>query len=533
MTEFDDFFSPPKSNAHELSVSELSQAIKGTIESSFGNIRLRGEISGYRGPHSSGHVYFSLKDQNARIDAVIWKGNFNRLKIKPQEGLEIIATGRVSTFPGKSSYQIIIEAIEPAGIGALMALLEERKKKFTSEGLFDVAHKKMIPFLPQSIGVITSPTGAVIRDIIHRIRDRFPVPLYIWPVRVQGDASSLEITAAIEGFNALNKNSPIPKPDVLIVARGGGSVEDLWSFNEENVIRAAFSSFIPIISAVGHETDWTLLDYVADLRAPTPTGAAEMVVPVRSELIIIGKNLSARMNESLYRYLQIKHTELISTLRAFPRKDNFFSAQIQHLDLLTIRLKPVFQKKIQNLKEYLHEYSQKLAHLGPKEQLSSLKARLGGIERRPKEALLRKIDNNFNELKYQVNQLRNNQKALLKLEQQKNLFLLQKLKSNSDMLDKHMKEIFLQNRNRLHTALQLFENMNYKSVLKRGYALLRNSENKKPIHSLSEIQSSIILDIEISDGEFQAIPMSEKKSDKSKNALHKKKSQSSDQGSLF
>ena len=293
--------SSPTANALEWSVSELSGALKRTIEDEFGFVRVRGEISGYRGPSASGHVYFSLKDPNARIDSVIWKGNFARLKTKPQEGLEVIATGKITTFPGKSSYQIIIDALEPAGLGALMALLEERRRKLAAEGLFDEARKQLIPYLPEVIGVITSPTGSVIRDILHRLEDRFPRRVLVWPVRVQGETSGAEVAAAIWGFNGLRPGGPIPRPDVLIVARGGGSLEDLMSFNEEAVVRAAAQSQIPLISAVGHETDWTLIDYAADLRAPTPTAAAEKAVPVRVELLAGLDDLEGRRTAALLR----------------------------------------------------------------------------------------------------------------------------------------------------------------------------------------------------------------------------------------
>src|SRR6202040_1560559 len=252
---------PANSNAPPLSVSELSAALKRTVEDRFGFVRVRGEISNYRGPHSSGHAYFCLKDQSARIDAVIWKGVFARLKTKPQEGLEVIATGKVTTYPGKSAYQIIVESLEPAGIGALMALIEERRRKLAEEGLFDEARKRPLPFLPACIGVVTSPTGAVIRDILHRIAERFPRHVVVWPVRVQGETSAAEIAAAIDGFNALPEHGSLRRPDVIIVARGGGSLEDLWSFNEEIVVRAAARSLVPLIAAVGHETDWTLIDH--------------------------------------------------------------------------------------------------------------------------------------------------------------------------------------------------------------------------------------------------------------------------------
>ena len=245
-------------NAPEWSVSDLAQALRRTLEDNFGHVRLRGEISGYRGPHGSGHVYFSLKDDDACIDAVIWRSAFSRLRFRPQEGLEVIATGRITTFAGKSKYQIVIDSLEPAGVGALMALLDERRRKLAAEGLFEAARKQPLPFIPRVIGVVTSPTGAVIRDILHRLADRFPRRVLVWPVRVQGETSAEEVAAAIRGFNALAPDGAIPRPDVIIVARGGGSLEDLWSFNEEIVVRAAAESAIPLVSAVGHETDTTL-----------------------------------------------------------------------------------------------------------------------------------------------------------------------------------------------------------------------------------------------------------------------------------
>ena len=271
-----------KANAVEWTVSELSAAVKRSIEDAYGFVRVRGEISGFRGAHASGHCYFSLKDESAKIEAVIWKGAFARMRIKPEEGLEVIVSGRLTTYPGQSKYQIVVETLEPAGLGALMALLEERKKKLAAEGLFDAARKQLLPFLPAVIGVVTSPTGAVIRDILHRLADRFPRHVLVWPVRVQGEGSAEQVAGAIRGFNALPAGGAIARPDLIIVARGGGSLEDLWSFNEEIVVRAAAESMIPLIAAVGHETDVTLIDFAADKRAPTPSAAAEMAVPVRA-----------------------------------------------------------------------------------------------------------------------------------------------------------------------------------------------------------------------------------------------------------
>ncbi|ODT13485.1 MAG: exodeoxyribonuclease VII large subunit, partial [Kaistia sp. SCN 65-12] len=306
----------PVSNAGEYSVTEISMALKRTVEDAFGFVRVRGEISGYRGPHSSGHAYFALKDDRAKIEAVIWKGNFGKLRFRPEEGMEVIATGKLTTFPGSSKYQIVIEALEPAGVGALMALLEERRRKLAAEGLFDSGRKRPIPYLPRVIGVVTSPTGAVIRDILHRLDDRFPVRVLVWPVRVQGETSAAEVAAAIAGFNALAVDGAIPRPDVLIVARGGGSLEDLWGFNEEIVVRAAAASEIPLISAVGHETDTTLIDFAADLRAPTPTGAAEMAVPVRSELVGTVNDLGRRLDGAMLRLVENRRRELRAATRA-------------------------------------------------------------------------------------------------------------------------------------------------------------------------------------------------------------------------
>src|SRR6187455_3385660 len=285
---------PALNNVVEWTVSELSSALRRTVEDAYGYVRVRGEVSGFKGASPSGHVYFRLKDDKAVLEAVIWKGAFGRMRVRPEEGLDVIVSGKLTTFAGSSKYQIVIDSLEPAGIGALMKLLEDRKKKLAAEGLFDEARKQLLPFLPKVIGVVTSPTGAVIRDILHRLEDRFPRRVLVWPVRVQGEGSAEQIAAAIDGFNALPDGGHIPRPDLLIVARGGGSLEDLWSFNEEIVVRAAAGSMIPLISAVGHETDVTLIDFAADQRAPTPTAAAEMAVPVRSDLVVEVSSLAAR-----------------------------------------------------------------------------------------------------------------------------------------------------------------------------------------------------------------------------------------------
>jgi len=330
----------------EFSVSEISFAIKRLMEDSFARVRVKGEIFGCKRA-DSGHYYLSLKDENANLSAVCWKGVAASLAVKPEDGLEVVATGRITTFAGKSSYQLVIDQMEVAGTGALLKLLEERKQKFAAEGLFDVAHKKQIPYLPSVIGVVTSPTGAVIRDIIHRISDRFPVRLIVWPTLVQGEGAAAQITAAIEGFNALPVNGAVPRPDVLIVARGGGSLEDLWCFNEENVIRAVYNSQIPLISAVGHETDTMLIDYVSDLRAPTPTGAAEFAVPVKADLAAKLLTANSRMISSVTRYLEERCNILEGLKRGIPNLEQILAENTQKFDDRIERLQLAFKNYLQ------------------------------------------------------------------------------------------------------------------------------------------------------------------------------------------
>ena len=338
----------------EFTVSEISFEIKRFVETNFAHVRIRGEIFGGKRA-DSGHWYLSLKDENAVLSAVIWKGVASRLTFKPEDGLEVIATGKITTFAGKSSYQLVIEQMEIAGAGALLKLLEERKKKFAEEGLFDPAHKLPIPYLPQVIGVVTSASGAVIRDIIHRIRDRFPTPVLLWPTPVQGEGAAEKIASAIAGLNSLPENG-IPRPDVIIVARGGGSLEDLWPFNEEVVIRAVYASRIPIISAVGHETDTMLIDYVADKRAPTPTGAAEFAVPVKAELSIQLNNLDSRLSNGMVRYLSERRNQL-EALRRIERLNLAFQnllankqASVERIALKPYYIQNIFDKNQEILK---------------------------------------------------------------------------------------------------------------------------------------------------------------------------------------
>jgi exodeoxyribonuclease VII large subunit len=321
-------------NAPPLSVSELSGMLKRTVEDRFGHVRLRGEISGFKRA-ASGHLYLALKDENAVLDGVMWKGGAQRLAFSPQDGVEVIATGKLTTYPGRSKYQIVIERMELAGEGALMALLEKLKAKLAGEGLFAVERKKPLPFLPRTIGVVTSPTGAVIRDILHRLADRCPTQVLLWPVLVQGQGAAEQVARAVRGFSAMDGSGPMPRPDLVIVARGGGSIEDLWSFNEEIVVRAVADCTIPTISAVGHETDTTLCDYAADRRAPTPTAAAEMAVPVRAELLAGLSEMGLRAGRAVRRGAGQARERLEMQARLMPTPDMLLSPQRQRLDQLS------------------------------------------------------------------------------------------------------------------------------------------------------------------------------------------------------
>ncbi len=348
-----------QSNVAEFSVSELSGALKRTLEDAYGYVRVRGEISGFKRA-ASGHLYFALKDERSLIDGVCWRGNAGKLGFQPEDGLEVIASGRITTYAGRSKYQIIVDRLEPAGAGALMALLEERKKKLAAEGLFDQARKRPLPYLPDVIGVVTSPTGAVIRDILHRIEERFPRRILLWPVIVQGDKAKDEVAAAIEGFNRFAGDGPVPRPDVLIVARGGGSLEDLWAFNEEIVVRAAAASDIPLISAVGHETDTTLIDLAADHRTPTPTAAAELAVPVRAELLSKNTDLGSRLYGGIDRGLRERQQSINGLARGLPDPSTLLGQASQRLDDLADRLPHGLHARV---REYRRDFTGLAARL--------------------------------------------------------------------------------------------------------------------------------------------------------------------------
>ncbi len=351
-------------NAAPLSISEISALLKRTVEDQFGFVRLRGELSGVK-QAASGHLYCCLKDDKAVIDGVMWRGGAQRLAFRPEDGIEVIATGKLTTYPGRSKYQIVIETMEIAGEGALLALLEKLRARLAAEGLFAPERKRVLPFLPHVIGVVTSPTGAVIRDILHRLADRFPSRVLVWPVLVQGEGAAQQIANAVRGFSAMTPDGPAPRPDLVpdlvIVARGGGSIEDLWSFNEEIVVRAVAESRIPVISAVGHETDTTLCDYAADRRAPTPTAAAEMAVPVRAELQGQLDELALRKRRCALRPVTLGRERLEARMQRLPKPETILAAKAQKLDELSERLRRALQDEARGKRERLQAIAAKLS----------------------------------------------------------------------------------------------------------------------------------------------------------------------------
>ena len=381
----------PGSNLPEYSVGEISVALKRTIETEYGHVRVRGEISGFK-RHGSGHLYLTLKDENAVLDAVCWRGTAGRLGIDPEDGLEVIATGRVTTYGARSKYQLVIEAMEVAGEGALLKLLEDRRRKLAAEGLFDEDRKSPIPFLPGMIGIVTSPTGAVIRDILHRLADRFPRHVLLWPVAVQGEAAAQQIAAAIEGFNRLDSDGDAPRPDVLIVARGGGSLEDLWAFNEEAVVRAAAASAIPLISAVGHETDTTLIDFASDRRAPTPTAAAEMAVPVRTELLALVLEDEKRIAGAVGRMFGERRIRLEGLARGLPEPKRLLEDAAQRLDDWSDRLRNGLVNRLERSRQTLARLAAGMSPAALGREIAGAGDRLAGTGERLRPAAGRLIE---------------------------------------------------------------------------------------------------------------------------------------------
>ncbi|WP_407660685.1 exodeoxyribonuclease VII large subunit [Kaistia defluvii] len=513
----------PVHNAGEYSVSEISMALKRTVEDAFGFVRVRGEISGYRGPHSSGHAYFALKDDRSKIEAVIWKGNFGKLRFRPEEGMEVIATGKLTTFPGSSKYQIVIEALEPAGVGALMALLEERRRKLAAEGLFDSNRKKPIPYLPRVIGVVTSPTGAVIRDILHRLSDRFPIRVLIWPVRVQGETSAAEVAAAIAGFNALAVDGAIPRPDLLIVARGGGSLEDLWGFNEEIVVRAVAASTIPLISAVGHETDTTLIDFASDLRAPTPTGAAEMAVPVRSELVGTVGDLGRRLDGAMLRLVESRRRELRAATRALPRLDDLLAIPRRSFDELAARIGRALgantlahRGRLERTAGRLSPSSLERLTLRAHDRVKALGERQGRaleVHAERKRAGFARIAGRLR-IEPIAQRVARGGVQIAEIERRGDRAFLRIVEKNRDRLDR---------------AWRLAETLSYRSVLARGFALVTDAEGRT-VRTASKVTSGDALTIEFQDGKIAAIAAGGAAEPRSKKAA---KSKAPTQESLF
>ncbi len=431
---------PVGSNVPEMSVADLANALKRTLEQTFGHIRVRGELSGIK-IAASGHLYGDIKDIDANINIVCWRGTMSKLSVKPEDGMDVIVTGRVSSYQKSSRYQIIIEKMELAGEGALLKLLEERRKKLAAEGLFSPDHKKQLPFIPNAIGVVSSPGGAVIRDIMHRLKDRFPRHVLLWPVNVQGTGADTQITQAINGFNKLD-GSGLPRPDLIIVARGGGSLEDLMAFNEENVVRAVAASDIPIISAVGHETDTTLIDYAADVRAPTPTGAAEIAVPVRLNLLAQLHDSHERLISSTTRLLSDRRNQLEARTARLTHPKQILENKAQTVDYLTEKLTNNLKNKIQSSKTTLSYISAKLTN--------------------PRFLIEQKT---------------------------------QSLNHASDILKKTSARLIQDKHVQLSAQARMLESLSHKGVLSRGYALIYD-ENGKLLRQSSDISEYQTMHIE-------------------------------------
>ena len=429
-------------NVPVFSVTEVSGLVKSTVEGAFSHVRVRGEISGFKRA-ASGHLYFTLKDDSAVMDGVCWRGTAGRLTMNPEDGMEVVATGRITTYAGRSKYQMVVETMELAGEGALLKLLEDRKKKLAAEGLFDESQKRDIPHLPDVIGVVTSPTGAVIRDILHRLSDRFPRHVLVWPVLVQGDGAENQIANAINGFNMLGDNSPVPRPDLIIVARGGGSLEDLWCFNEELVVRAAANSEIPLISAVGHETDWTLIDLASDVRAPTPTAAAEMVVPVRMEILAQVLDCEGRLIRGIRRTLDGAKRDVAALSRGLPN----------------------LRRTLEDASQRLDDWSERLAN-GLRTGLKQRRSKVPNRIPRPD----RMVTDGKRNLAREV----------------------QDLKRAADRM-------VMRKRDRLVTAGKLLDSYSYERVLDRGFALVTGADGA-PILSSAQLSPGDDVSIRLKDG---------------------------------
>ncbi len=466
-------------NAPEFSVSELSASIKRKLEDDFGNVRVRGEM-GRITIARSGHVYVDLKDANAVLSAVMWKGVASSLKFRLDEGMEVIATGKISSFPGSSKYQLIIDRLEPAGVGALLAQLEERRKRLGAEGLFDLDRKRPLPFMPRVIGVVTSPTGAVIRDILHRLSDRFPTHVLLWPVLVQGEKAADQVARAIAGFNAIGPNGPVPRPDLIIVARGGGSIEDLWAFNEEVVVRAAAQSAIPLISAIGHETDTTLIDFASDQRAPTPTGAAEIAVPVRAELQERMTMLGGRLTRGLLRGVERQKIELRAASARLPRAETLLAVPRQRMDLVEARFGPSLRVLVTGKAQRLIAIGGRLRPEVLKSDVMRRGVMLSGLDQRLQAAMTRRLvlagDKIASDTKtLEVSYLR---------------------------LNTAITRILQQRQASLATKGGLLEALSYKATLDRGFAVVRTDKGAL-VRTAAGMKADARLTITLHDGDIK------------------------------
>ncbi len=494
------------SNIPEWTVSEISGALKRTLEDTYDHVRVRGEI-GKVTIHASGHVYVDVKDDKACLAGVIWRGNAARLRFRPETGMEVIATGKITTFAGQSKYQLVIEQMEPAGVGALLAQLEERKRRLAAEGLFSEDRKQLLPFLPEVIGVVTSPTGAVIRDILQRLADRFPRRVLLWPVRVQGETCAAEVAAAVRGFNALPETGAIPRPDLIIVARGGGSIEDLWGFNDEVVVRAAAESLVPLISAVGHETDWTLIDYAADRRAPTPTGAAEMAVPVRAELMMRTSDDARRLAAGMLRLIDRRRSDLRSAARALPAPEDLLAGPRQRTDLAAARLLHGLGRNAQRHGTRLAEISRRLSRLSPEARLSALSAKVDGLAKRLAAA----------------------RDANLRAERRQIVDRRARLGEIAARGDRAITVAMARRRDRLGSLWQLAASYSYEAVLARGFALVRDGAGK-PVRTAAELAAGARYDVQFADGHAGMVAV---EGERPRTVAKTKPSGTPGQGSLF
>ncbi|MDF0599981.1 exodeoxyribonuclease VII large subunit [Psychromarinibacter sp. C21-152] len=484
----------PGENAHEYTVSEISGAVKRVLEGEFGRVRVKGEV-GRVFAARSGHLYFDIKDDRNVLAAVSWKGQVARLTVKPEEGMEVVATGRLTTFGSQSKYQLNVEEVRPAGVGALMAMLEKRKKALAAEGLFEESRKKPLPYLPEVIGVVTSPSGAVIRDILHRLRDRFPRKVLIWPVAVQGERCAPEVTRAIEGFNGLTPGGALPRPDLIIVARGGGSIEDLWGFNEESVARAAAASAIPLISAVGHETDTTLIDYVSDRRAPTPTAAAELAVPVRMELMAWADQQEARLSRAMTEAVGRRRQRLGDVSRALPRPETLVAQARQRLDWAGDRLERAMETGRERRRARLAEAA---VHLRPgvlRRRVEEQGRAAAACGRRLEPALWRLVREKERALSGTAGRLRGS-------------VLRRDLARQREAFGAAVRRLAAAGRaqvagwtDRLEGLERLRQSLGYRETLKRGYAVVRGEG--RVVTRKEEAEAAAGLEIEFMDGRLK------------------------------